>query len=149
MKIVIIYSSRFGNGKKCVDVVDEQLRTKGHEVQVINAQKADSSQIPSADLYIFSGASEAFNIAKGIRKYLKKMPQMQGKKYALISTHAMKRAIALKKMEKLLSKKKKMQKVTTIDFKVNNKTAQQGNGLPEGYDDKLHDWVEGIAPLLT
>jgi flavodoxin len=147
MKIVIIYSSRFGNGKKCVDVVDEQLRTKGHDVQVINAQKADPNQIPPADLYIFSGATEAFNIARGIMKYLKKLPRMEGKKYALISTHAMKRAIALKKMDKLLSKKKKMKKVSSIDFRVNNK-AQQGNGLPKGYEDRLHDWVEGITPLI-
>jgi flavodoxin len=145
MKIVMVYSSRYGNGKKCVDTVDEQLKTKGHEVLVINAQKADPSQLPPADLYIFSGATEAFNIAAGIRKYLKKMPQMEGKKYALISTHAMDKAIALNKMEKLLTKKKKMEKVSTIDFKVNNKMAQQGNGLPEGYEDNLREWVEGIV----
>jgi flavodoxin len=144
MKIVMVYSSRYGNGKKCVDVVDEQLRTKGHEVQVINAPKADPNQIPPADLYIFSGATEAFNIAVGIKKYLKKMPSMDGKKYALISTHAMKRAIALNKMEKLLTKKKKMKKVSSIDFRVSNK-AQQGNGLPEGYEDSLLEWVEGIV----
>lgn len=140
----MVYSSRFGNGKKCVDFVDEQLRTKGHEVQVINAPKADPTQIPPADMYIFSGATEAFSIARGIKKYLKKLPQMQGQKYALISTHAMDRAIALNKMEKLLSKKKKMVKVSTIDFKVNNR-AQQGNGLPEGYEDSLREWVEGIV----
>ncbi|UCE38734.1 MAG: flavodoxin family protein [Thermoplasmata archaeon] len=144
MNIVIVYSSRFGNGKKCVDTVDEQLRIKGHEVKIINAQKADPSQLPPADIYIFSGATEAFNIAVGIRRYLKKLPQMDGKKYALICTHAMNRAIALNKMEKLLSKKKKMVKVAAIDFKVNNK-AQQGNGLPEGYEDSLREWVEGIV----
>ena len=118
MKIAIIYSSRFGNGKKCVDFVDEQLRTKGHEVQVINAQNADPSQILPVDLYIFSGATEAFSIARGIKKYLKKMPSMDGKKYALISTHAMKRAIALKKMEKLLTKKKKMNKVAKMSIEI-------------------------------
>ena len=140
----MVYSSRYGNGKKCVDAVDEQLRTKGHEVQVINAPKANPSQLPPADLYIFSGATEAFNIAAGIRKYLKKMPQMEGKKYALISTHRMDRAIALNKMEKLLSKKKKMMKVGAIDFKVQDGT-EQGNGLPEGYEDRLREWVEGIV----
>ncbi|UCG69621.1 MAG: hypothetical protein JSV09_00935 [Thermoplasmata archaeon] len=144
MKFVIVYSSRFGNGKKCVDFVDEALRTKGHEVQVINAPKADPSQLPPADMYIFSGASEAFNIAKGIRKYLKKLPPMEGKKYALISTHGMKRAIALKKMEKLLSKKKKMVKVSSIDFRI-GEGSFEGNGLPEGYEDSLREWVEGIV----
>jgi flavodoxin len=144
MKIAIIYSSRYGNGKKCVDFVDEKLRIKGHEVQVINAPDSNPTQIPPADLYIFSGATEAFSIARGIRGYLKKMPKMEGKKYAIMSTHAMDRAIALKKMEKLLSKKKKMSKVSTIDFKVTNK-AQEGNGLPEGYQDDLQNWVEKLV----
>jgi flavodoxin len=144
MKIVIIYSSRYGNGKKCVDCVDEELKTKGHEVLVINAQEANPAQIPPADLYIFSGATEAFSIAVGIKKYLKKIPKMEGKKYAIMSTHAMERAIALKKMEKLLSQKKKMTKVSSIDFQV-NKQAQEGNGLPEGYEDSLQKWVKEIV----
>lgn len=144
MNIVIVYSSRFGNGKKCVDTVDEQLRIKGHEVKIINAQKADPSQLPPADIYIFSGATEAFNIAVGIRRYLKKLPQMDGKKYALINTHRMKKAIALKKMEKLLSGKKKMVKVAAIDFRVGDGT-EQGNGLPKGYEDSLREWVEGFG----
>jgi flavodoxin len=144
MKIVIVYSSRFGNGKKCVDIVVEQLRSKGHEVRVINSQGADPSQIPPADLYIFSGASEAFNIAVGIRKYLKKLHVMEGKRYALISTHGMKRAIALRKMEKLLSKKKKMNKVSSIDFKIGDGSFE-GNGLPEGYEDELIKWANTIG----
>lgn len=144
MKFVIVYSSRFGNGKRCVDFVDEQLRTKGHGVQVINAQEANPAQIPPADMYIFSGATEAFSIAAGIKKFLKKMPQMDGKKYALISTHRMKKAIALKKMEKLLSGKKKMVKVAAIDFRVGDGT-EQGNGLPKGYEDSLREWVEGFG----
>ncbi|UCE73068.1 MAG: hypothetical protein JSV56_08485, partial [Methanomassiliicoccales archaeon] len=80
MKYVIVYSSRYGNGKKCVDCVDEELRTKGHEVQVINAPEANPAQIPPADIYIFSGATEAFGIAAGIKSYLKKMSPMEGKK---------------------------------------------------------------------
>ena len=144
MKFVIVYSSRFGNGKKCVDIVDEKLRKKGHEVQVVNAPHADPSKIPKADMYIFSGASEAFNIAVGIRKYLKKLPVMEGQKYALISTHGMKRAIALNKMEKLLTKKKNMVKVAAIDFRIGDGSFE-GNGLPEGYQERLHKWVEEIG----
>jgi flavodoxin len=144
MKFAIIYSSRYGNGKKCVDAVDEELKKKGHEVQMINAQEADPSQIPPADFYIFSGATEAFGIAKGIKKYLKKMPEMEGKKFALINTHAMDRAIALGKMDKLLTTKKKMVKMAAIDFKVEDGT-NDGNGLPGSYKDDLHEWVEGIV----
>jgi flavodoxin len=144
MKFVIIYSSRFGNGKKCVDTVVEKLQKKGHGVQIIDAREANPADIPPADVYIFSGATEAFQIAVGIRHYLKKLSKMEGKKYALISTHRMDRAIALKKMEKLLSKKKKMEKVSTIDFKVAG-DVDNGNGLPEGYKDSLKKWVDGIS----
>jgi flavodoxin len=144
MKYVIIYSSRYGNGKKCVDIVDEQLKAKGHDVRVINAPQADPGELPPADMYIFSGATEAFNIAVGIRKYLKRLPVMKGQKYALISTHGMKRAIALNKMEKLLTQKKKMVKVSSIDFRIGDGSSE-GNGLPEGYEDKLKKWVEGIG----
>jgi flavodoxin len=144
MKIVIVYSSRYGNGKKCVDIVDEGLRARGHEVQVINAPQANPNDLPPADMYIFSGATEAFNIAAGIRKYLKKLPVMEGKKYALISTHAMNKAIALNKMEKLLSTKKKMIKVSSIDFRIGDGSTE-GKGLPEGYEGKLRKWVEGIG----
>ncbi|UCH88457.1 MAG: flavodoxin family protein [Thermoplasmata archaeon] len=141
MKCAIIYSSRYGNGKKCVDVVNEQLKKKGHQVQVINAQEADPKKIPEADLYIFSGASEAFGIAAGIKGYLKNLPSMEGKKFALMSTHRMKKAIALNKMDKLLTSKKKMAKVAAIDFRVEGEV-EQGKGLPSDYKNSLREWVE-------
>lgn len=144
MKYVIIYSSRYGNGKKCVDIVDEVLKAKGHEIKVINAPQSDPGDLPPADMYIFSGATEAFNIAVGIRNYLKKLPVMEGQRYALISTHAMKRAIALKKMEKLLTQKKKMVKVAAIDFRIGDGSFE-GNGLPQDYEEKLVKWVETIG----
>jgi flavodoxin len=144
MKIIIVYSSRFGNGKKCVDVVEKQLKTKGNEVQVINAREADPAKIPPADIYIFSGASEKFSLATEMKNYIKKLSTMEGQRYALISTHRMDRALGLNKMEKLLTKKKKMVKATSIDFKVQGEV-EQGKGLPEGYADDLKKWVNEIA----
>ena len=144
MKVVIVYSSRYGNGKKCVDSVDGALKARGHDVQVLSAPQSDPAQIPQADMYIFSGAAEAFGIAKGIKEYMKNMPEMEGKKYALINTHGMKKARALPKMEKILSKKKKMVKVSEIHFQV-GKDANTGNGLPAGYDAQLVQWVTGFG----
>jgi menaquinone-dependent protoporphyrinogen IX oxidase len=143
MKFVIVYSSRYGNGKKCVNVVEKQLRTKGHEVEIINAKEASPDNLPPADMYIFSGASEAFNLNLSMKGYLKKLPKMEGQKFCLISTHRMDRAIGLNKMDKLLSKKKKMEKVSTIDFKVEGEV-EKGDGLPQGYEGQLKEWVNGI-----
>jgi flavorubredoxin len=141
MKIVMVYSSRYGNGKKCVDCVNAQLKAKGHEVQILNAPESNPAQIPPADMYIFSGAAEAFSIAKGLKNYLVSMPVLEGRKYALINTHGMKKPRALPKMEKILSGKKKMIKVGEIDFRVGD-GAQQGNGLPEGYQAQLASLVD-------
>ena len=144
MKFVIVYSSRYGNGKKCVDCVDAALKAKGHEVQILIAPSSNPAQIPPADMYIFSGAAEAFRLAKGIRNYLKDMPELEGRKYALMNTHGMKKPRALPKMEKILSGKKKMVKVGEIHFQV-GEGAQQGNGLPEGYQARLVHWVDGFG----
>jgi len=142
MNFVIVYSSRHGNGKKCVDVVEKQLKTKGQGVQVISANDADPAKLPPADIYIFSAASEKFSLATPMKKYLKKLPEKAGQKFALISTHAMDRAIGLNKMDKILTKKK-MLKVGSIDFKVEG-DIDKGQGLPEGYDAKLKQWTNGL-----
>ena len=144
MKFVIVYSSRYGNGKKCVDCVDTALKAKGHEVQVLNAPQSNPAQIPPADMYIFSGAAEAFGLAKGIKDYLNDMPELEGKKYALINTHGMSKPRGLPRMEKILSKKKKMVKVSEIHFQV-GEGSQQGNGLPQDYQVQLTGWVDKLG----
>ena len=140
MKVVIAYSSRYGNGKRCVDCVEARLRAKGHSVQVLNAPESDPAQIPPADLYVFSGATEAFGLAKGIKEYLVGLPELSGRKYALINTHGMKKPRGLPRMEKILSGKK-MVKAGEIDFQV-GEGSQQGNGLPSGYEARLAEWAD-------
>lgn len=144
MKVVIVYSSRYGNNRKCVDCVDGALKTKGHDVQVLNAPQSNPAQIPPADIYVFSGATEAFGLAKGIHDYIENIPELEGRKYALINTHGMKKPRGLPKMEKILSGKKKMVKVGEIHFQV-GEGSQQGNGLPAGYEAQLAGWVNGFV----
>jgi menaquinone-dependent protoporphyrinogen IX oxidase len=144
MKFVIVYSSRYGNGKKCVDVVEQQLKTKGHGIQVTNAKDAKPEALPPADMYIFSAASEKFSLQTWMKKYIKNLPEMQGQKYALMSTHGMDRTIGLNKMEKILTVKKKMSLVSKIDFKVEG-DVNEGKGLPEGYEGKLKEWINKIV----
>ncbi len=144
MRVVIVYSSRFGNGRKCVECVEARLREKGHDVQVINAPSSDPSQIPPADLYIFSGATEAFGIARDLKRYLKAMPVLKDKRYALVNTHAMKKPRALPKMEKLLTRGKAMVKVAEIDFRVGEGT-DRGEGLPPDYQTRLAEWVSALV----
>lgn len=145
MKFVIAYSSRFGNGKRAVDVVEAELKAREHEVQVVNVQDADPARIPPADLYIFSAASEKFSLAVPMKKYLKKLPKKEQEKYALIITHAMdKKLMALPKMEKFLKKAGMVEAKPHIDFKIGDGSTK-GDGMPDGYEEKLKEWVAKFA----
>ena len=141
MSYVIVYWSRYGNGKKIVETLQTKLKTKKTETQIFTTDEADPTNMPEADLYVFSAPTEAFNVQKNMRKFMKKLEGMDDKKYAIINTHGMERSW-LHKMEKLLSKKN-MVKVAGIDFQV-GKNANSGDALVEGWEEKLDSFVKKI-----
>jgi flavodoxin len=140
MKYAIVYWSRYGNGKRVVDYLAEKLRSKG-EVKIFKTDEINPSSMPEANLYIFSAPTEIFNIQRNMRKLMKKLEGMEGKKYAIINTHGMKNS-KLHKMEKILSKKK-MVKIAEVDFKV-GKDASTGNGLMDGWERKIEDFASKL-----
>ena len=141
MKCVIVYWSRYGNGKKIVDALSGKLKKKGEEVQILKTSEADPTAMPEADLYVFSSPTEAFRVQRNMRTFMKKLIGMEGKKYGIINTHAMDRNW-LDKMEKLLSKKK-MIKVAGVDFKVGKKP-ETGNALMDNWESKLDEFVKKL-----
>ena len=88
MNYVIIYWSRYGNGLKAVKYLAAKLKGK---VQILKTGEADPGSMPEADLYVFSSPTEALNVQKNMRKFMKNLQGMEGKKYGIINTHAMKR----------------------------------------------------------
>lgn len=138
MKYTIVYWSRYGNGKKIVDYLEGKLKAKKAEVKVLKTANADPTSMPEADVYVFSAPTEAFNIQKNMRSFIKKLEGMEGKKYGIINTHGMKRDW-LGKMEKLLSKKN-MEMVAGVDFQV-GKEANTGNGLIVGWEAKVDEFA--------
>jgi len=136
-----VYWSRYGNGKKIVENLAERLERKGGQTQVFRTDEVDPSALPEADRYVFSAPTEAFNIQRDMRKFMKNLQGMEGKKYGIINTHAMKRNW-LPKMEKLLSKKN-MVKVAGVDFQM-GKEAQSGNGLMEGWENRLEEFADKL-----
>jgi len=141
MKYVIVYWSRYGNGKKVVDYLSGKLNEKQGETQILKTDEANPTAMPEADLYVFSAPTEAFNIQKNMRNFMKMLEGMEEKKYCVINTHAMKKN-CLHKMENLLSKKK-MVKVAGLDFRV-GKDSNTGNGLSEGWEAELDELVEKL-----
>ncbi|MBU0496621.1 MAG: flavodoxin domain-containing protein [Candidatus Thermoplasmatota archaeon] len=141
MKYVIVYWSRYGNNKKLVDALAEKLKQKG-ETQIFKTDEADPAAMPSADVYVFSTPTEAHNIQRNMRSFMKKLQSMDGKKYGIINTHGMKKNW-LPKMEKLLSKKN-MVKVTGVDFQVLNKDEKTGNPLIDNWEDRLDEFAQKL-----
>jgi flavorubredoxin len=142
MKYTLIYWSRYGNGKKIMDTLSETLKGKGNEVQILNTDKADPSAIPEADFYVFSAATEAFNIQRNMKSFMKKMQGLDGKKCGVINTHGMKRNW-LGKMEKLVNKKN-MELVASVDFRM-GKQVNDGNGLEGDWEEQLTSFANKLS----
>ena len=141
MKYIIVYWSRYGNGKKVVDYLAGKLKDKKIETQIFKTDEADPTALPEADLYLFSAPTEAFNIQKNMRKFIKKLEGMEERKYGIINTHGMDKNW-LPKMEKLFSKKN-MVKVAEVEFQV-GKNANTGNALMEGWETKIDEFAKKL-----
>ena len=134
-----MYWSRFGNGKKLVEHLAGKLKEKNGAPQLFKTDEADPAAMPEADVYVFSAPAEVMNLQKNMRKFMKKLKGMDGKKYGIINTYGMEKD-RLDKMEKLLSKKK-MIKVASVEFHVEGDGVQTGNGLMKGWEGKLDEFA--------
>ncbi len=143
MKGVIIYWSRYGNGKRVVNNLAGNFRKKGIDIQVLNTDKANPKNMPDADFYVFSSPTEAFRVQKNMRKFMKELEGLENKKYGVINTHRMKRNW-LKSMNNVLTKKKKMMKIADLDFRVGDET-ESGSGLPKGWEMDIDEFAEKIS----
>jgi len=141
MKYVIVYWSRYGNGKRVVDKLAENLKKKKAEVEVFKTDEADPTSMPEDDTYIFSAPAEAFRVQKNMRSFMKKLDGMDGKKYGIINTHGMDRNW-LGSMDKYLAKKN-MMKVAGVDFRV-GKNADSGNALIDNWESKLDEFSKKL-----
>jgi flavodoxin len=141
MNYVIVFWSRYGNGKKVVNYLSEKLKEKGGGIQILKTDDADPTNLPKADLYIFSAPTEAFSIQRNMKKFMKNLKGMEERKYGLINTHGMKKSV-LHKMENLLSKKN-MIKIAEVDFQI-GKGANTGNGLSDDWESKIDEFAGKI-----
>ena len=139
MKYVFVYFSRYGNGKRLVEYLGEKLSKKNGTVQLFKVNEVDPGKVPAADVYVFSAAAEAFSLQRDMKTFLKNLSGMEGKKYGIINTHAMKKD-RLDTMEKILSKKN-MVKLAGVEFQVQGAGVQSGNGLPNGWEACLDEFA--------
>ena len=138
MKYVLVYWTRYGNNKKIVEYLAEQLQQKGAETQILSTDQANPTALLPADVYIFSAPTEAFRIQSNMRMFLKGLSGVEGKKYGVINTHAMKRNW-LDSMRKMLDKKK-MVYVAGVDFRM-GKIGEKEFGFLEDWELKVAEFA--------
>ncbi|MBC8387739.1 MAG: flavodoxin family protein [Actinobacteria bacterium] len=144
MKINITYTSKFGNGKKCVEELKGILEKKGQEVEVFSISETKPNKLPEADIYIFSSPVRMFVLPLKMRGFLKRFkPLKSDSKYALMTTYITQEPMAFAKMDKLLEGKG-MKKVTT-GFCA--KVKEIKGPLEEGYRKKLEDFAEELVKI--
>ena len=142
MKVFIAYESKYGNGKKMVDHLENALKGKGHDVQVSLARETKPNAVPQADLYIFHSPTHAGSPVGKVKKLLKKMeiPQKDAK-YALTITSMDPNPKTLAKMDALVQPKG----MTKVTNGLHVRVKGMKGPLEEGWEQK----VEAFASELT
>jgi flavodoxin len=142
MKVCIAYESKYGNGKKVVEHLQDVLTGKGHEVQVCLARETKSNEMPAADLYIFHSPTHMMSPVGKVKKLLKKMeiPQKDAK-YAVTATHQEPMAQTAKKMEAIIQPKGMTKAADGLQVLVKGTKGP----LEDGWEEK----VEAFASKLT
>jgi len=135
---VLYYWSRFGHNKKIVEYLGTKLKEKTKDIDIINVEEAEPTNVPDADFYVFSAPAEAFNVQRNMKKFMKKLSSMDGKKYGIINTHGMNRNW-LKKMDKYL-KNTNMEKVAETDLIVKGEGQKEGNALPDNWKKTIDEF---------
>jgi flavodoxin len=142
MKVCITYESKFGNGKKVVDHLENTLKGKGHEVQVCLARETRPNALPQADLYIFHSPTHMGSPVGKIKKFLKKMeiPQNDAK-YALTATHMDPNATTVRKMDAFLKSKGMTKVADGLQVMVKGMKGP----LEEGWEQKIEAFASEIS----
>ena len=142
MKIYIAYESKYGNGRRCVEYLQNTLTKKGHDVKVSSIREIKSNILPEADLYIFSSPTHIGSIPRKMKKFLKKLEvKREGAKYALITTYLDPKTKTLQIMEDLLQPKG----LNKVSDGLKIKVMSMKGPLEDDYEKKLDDFAKDIC----
>lgn len=86
MEIVYIHASKFGNGAKVAEEFRRRASDHGVTVDVHHIREMESTELPTADLYVFSSPGRRGKPIKGMRRFLSRLSLPQGSRYALLTT---------------------------------------------------------------
>jgi hypothetical protein len=88
MTIEYVHASRFGNGAIVAKEFQKQMAASGVAVNVHHIRELRPSELPPADLYLFSSPGRIGKPIRGMRRFLKGVQLPAGTRYAILTTEA-------------------------------------------------------------
>ncbi|HEY7477233.1 MAG TPA: hypothetical protein VIB62_03260 [Actinomycetota bacterium] len=86
MKIEYVHASKFGNGAAVAEEFQRQMAARGVEVDLHHVRDVKPTELPPADLYVFSSPGRMGKPIRGMRRFLKDLRLPAGTRYALLTT---------------------------------------------------------------
>jgi flavodoxin len=141
MNICISYFSKFGNGKICVDELSSALTDMGHSVTVINIPESNPTELPQADVYVFSSPTRAGQPTGKVNGFIKKGSYADGAGFGIMSTGMDLSTGALNKLSAAAEKRGLKKAAEGIRLKLGGLKGP----LDEGFKDKIKAFADGIG----
>jgi hypothetical protein len=86
MKIEYLHASKFGNGAMVAAEFARLVAEKGVAVEVHHIKEMNPTEVPPADLYVFSSPGRMGKPIGRMRRFLRKLSLGAGAEYALLTT---------------------------------------------------------------
>ncbi|KYC46906.1 MAG: flavodoxin [Candidatus Methanofastidiosum methylothiophilum] len=119
MKVCILYDSKYGTGKSCMEYLGSIIKEKGNDVDIYSVKEISPSSMPDTEIYIFSAPTHLGHVSGKMKGFLKKIENKEGKKYSVITTcMAPDKTQATENMENILREKGMIRASNSIKIKV-------------------------------
>lgn len=86
-RVSIVYLTKYGNNRMCMEYLGERLQGLGHEVIIHSIDETKPDNVPRADLYVFSTPVRMGKLPGKMKRFAKRFSS-RGGRYALVVTHA-------------------------------------------------------------
>jgi hypothetical protein len=86
MRIQYVHASKFGNGAEVAREFQTRMAVAGVLTDVHHVGDVKATELPDADLYVFSSPGRMGRPIRSMRRLLKEVPLPAGTRYALLTT---------------------------------------------------------------
>ena len=154
MKIEYLHASKFGNGATVAEEFKERMAASGVAVDVHHIHEVEPTDLPPADVYLFSSPGRFGKPIREMRRFLKDVTLPAGTRYALLTTEAAPRP---DKKTGLMPTDEEIGRYEHVRPIMNE--LLQGKGLVEVAEEKVYvtglkgpleqGWQEKVAAFAT